>query len=411
MGQEGSAPSAESSELTPEAEAELQAFAKSLPIMGPRVLTGQAMLFDLESGKLLKTYRRFQDHLRHVRFSPDDTHALLSYYNYSVLWNSETGAKVREFDQGGIAAFSADGAEVLIYGEFVAHRYDVATGEKRRAINLVAAGGWFKGRDTRNNAHLANEIQRDSSGSLIYQVKPGGGQSIVDAVTGQRVGRCPANAHWCFVAGATGRVLQGGPTHPQNVVRLFDFQEQEVARFDMPSGDLLGVGGYLKAVSSDGKQFLYAYHVKGGAENPGPQAEHRTLQYSLYDAGTGKELTPLGKFDTAYTATFSPDGVRTLLLPTFGHAGSDIRDPEILVINNATGAVEQRLYTGPWSLPSLDFDSTGKRLLVAGAMNFGFWRRFADWTQLEQTSPMPRKVADMLRIIAEAQGKKLGTAE
>jgi hypothetical protein len=123
------------------------------------------------------------------------------------------------------------------------------------------------------------------------------------------------------------------------------------------------------------------------------------MHYALYDSETGKELKALGRFDAGYTASLSPDGRLTVLLPTFGFQGDDTRDPMILVINNASGAVDLRLYTGPWALASVDFDRTGNHLLVAGSINFEFWRRFFEWRQLEQQSPMPRKVADALKII------------
>ena len=92
-----------------------------------------------------------------------------------------------------------------------------------------------------------------------------------------------------------------------------------------------------------------------------------------------------------------------VLLPTFGHNADDTRDPEILVIDVATGAVGRRIYSGPWALPSLDFDADGSRMLVAGAMNLNFWRKSHAWRQSEKRNPMPRKVVDTLKILKEGQ--------
>lgn len=383
-------------------EEDWAAFAKTLPMFGPDGMVGEAMLFDVESGRLLRSLRRYGDNLRHVRFSPDGTFALLGFYDKSVLWNLGNGDVDREFDQGGIADFSPDGSSVLIYGEHQATRHEVATGKTVETIQLPGGRG-FKSRSTKINAHLANEERRDASGSLIYNSAASTYQPIVNAATGEEAGLCPDNTRGCLVSGATKTVLHGGPLHPINVVRVFDFNRQQIARFDMPIGALEGVGGELRAVSRDGKQFLYARPAKEGGENPGPNARFLTRHYSVHDAATGKETKALGDFDSNYTAQFSPDARRVVLLPTFGHHADDARDPEILVIDAVTGAVNRRIDSGPWALPSLDFDADGSRMLVAGAMNLTFWRNSPGWRQREQQNPMPRKVVDTLQILKKGK--------
>jgi hypothetical protein len=393
--------------LAPEASGtegqDWSSYAKTLPMFGPDLKAGQAMLFNLSNGKLLASYRRYGDHLRHVRFSPDGNHALLSFYDVSVLWNLNTGEAEREFPRGGIAHFAPDGSTVLIYGEIDAECYEVATGNLVETIRLVSAGRGLKSRDSKINAHLPNEEQYDASGALLYNTEASSYQPILDAATGKEVGLCPSSIDGCFVSGATQKVLQAGPLRPFDVLRIFDFNRKEIARVDMPPSELPGISGQLKAVSSDGKQFLYARPTKEVGENPGPMAQYRTMRYSVHDATTGEELKALGNFDTGYNARFSPSGRLVVLLPTFGDKHDDLRDPEILVINVATAAVQHRIYSGPWALPSIDFDETGNRLLVAGAINLRFWRRTYEWRQLEQQSPMPRKVIDTLKIIKDRQ--------
>jgi hypothetical protein len=214
-----------------------------------------------------------------------------------------------------------------------------------------------------------------------------------------------------MVSGATKTVLHGGPLHPVNVVRVFDFNRNEIARFDMPGGEIPGLGGQLKAVSRDGKQFLYARPAKEAGDNPDLHARFRTRHYSVHDAVTGRELQALGDFDTDYRAHFSPDARCVVLLPTFGHRADDVRDPEILVIDSLTGAVNRRLYSGPWALPSLDFDADGGRMLVAGTMNLQDWRMSGAWRRLETQNPMPRKVVDTLIILKEAMAKDSAAPE
>jgi hypothetical protein len=386
------------------------AFAKTRPMVGPDGMVGEATLFDVKSGTVLRSLRRYGDNLRHVRFSPDGKFALLSFYNKCVLWNLGSGDVAREFGQGGIAHFSADASSILIYGEHQATRHELITGKAVETIRLPFGRG-FKSRYTKINAHIDNEERHDASGTLIYNADASSYQAILDAGTGQEVGLCPSETRGCMVSGATKTVLHGGPLHPVNVVRVFDFTRNEIARFDMPVGVIEGLGGELKAVSRDGKQFLYTRPAKEGGENPGPQARYRTRHYSVHDAVTGKEMKALGDFDTNYRAHFSPDARFVVLLPTFGHDASDARDPEILVIDAATGAVDRRMYSGPWALPSLDFDADGGRMLVAGAMNLQDWREFGAWRQMEAQKPMPRKVVDTLKILKDGLAKDSAAPE
>lgn len=394
----------------PTADEDWVAFAKTRPMLGPDSMVGEVTLFDVKSGTSLRSLRRYGDNLRHVRFSPDGKFAVLSFYNKCVLWNLGNGDVAREFGQGGIAHFSADGSSILIYGEHQATRHELITGKAVETIQLPVGRG-FKGRGTKNNAHIDNEEQHDASGTLIYNADASNYQAILDAATGKEVGLCPSNTRGCMVSGATKTVLHGGPLHPVNVVRVFDFNRHEIGRLDMPVGAIEGLGGELKAVSRDGKQFLYARPAKEGGENPGPHARFRTRHYSVHDAVTGKEMKGVGDFDTNYRAYFSPDARFVVLLPTFGHHADDVRDPEILVIDTVTGAVNRRMYSGPWALPSLDFDADGGRMLVAGAMNLQDWRMSGAWRQWEAHNPMPRKVVDTLKILKEGLAKDSAAPE
>jgi hypothetical protein len=396
------APSA-TEDAGPPPEADLVEFAKTLPMFWPdkrKSMAGEAMVFDVERGTRLRWLRRYGDTLRHVRFSPDCTLALLSLYDKCLLWNLGNGDVVREFEQGGIAHFSPDGSSILIYGEYQATRYEVATGEVIETLQLPTFG-CFKNRHTRINAHLDNEVYHDASGTLVYAANGSGVQPIVNAATAEQVGRCPSNTRWCLVSGASKTVVQGGPLHPINVVRVFDFDENEIARFDMPVEEGDGRTGQLKAVSRDGGRFLHAVPVGGGGRNPGPHARSHVGRYSIHDATTGEKIKVLGDFDLECNATFSPDARRVVLVPAFGWHDDDPRDPEILVIDSATGAVERRMYSGPWALPSSEFSADGSLLIVAGAIDVHHWRFLAGWRQWERQNPMPRKVADTLKIFRD----------
>jgi len=201
------------------------------------------------------------------------------------------------------------------------------------SIQLPPFGRGFKSRYTRLNAHISNEVRRDASHNLIYNFKESNARIILDANTGKEVGRCPSNSGWCYVSGATESVFEGGPSHPYNLVRVFNFNEKEIDRFDMPPSELTGLDGYLMAVSHDGKKFLYARNVKGSDDTTDVVAHYLTMNYSLYDAESGKKIRSLGEYEMGYAAAFSPDGSQTILLPTFGSSGKDIRDPTIIVVN------------------------------------------------------------------------------
>lgn len=390
-----------------EVEGKLRNLATQLPFLGFDLKVGEAMLFDLKTGQMVRTHRRYKSHLRHVRFSPKSGHALLSFYDFSVLWDTDTDKAIREFEHGGIAQFSPDGSGVLIYDNLHARRFDIASGKLIETIQLPPFGGGFKSRYTRLNAHLSNEVRRDASGNLIYNFETSNAHRILDGSTGKEIGRCPSNTGGCHVSGSTERIFEGGPSRPYNVVRIFNFEQEEVDRFEMPPGELTGLDGYLMAVSPDGKKFLYARNIKASEDTSDIAAHYLTSNYALYDAQSGEELKSFGEYELGYTGHFSPDGSRTVLLPTFGNSGDFSREPEIIVIDNATGSVEHRFYSGPWSLPSVDIDHTGTRMLVAGSINVEIWRRFGEWKLLEQQKPMPRKVADLLRIVADWKAAEL----
>ncbi|QDT01243.1 WD40 repeat domain-containing protein [Adhaeretor mobilis] len=390
----------------PDVEGKLRKLATLLPLFSFDLKVGEAMLFDLKTGQMVRTHRRHKSHLRHVKFSPKSGHALLSFFDFSVLWDTDTGEVIREFKHGGIAQFSPDGSSLLIYDSWRARRFDVESGELIETVQLPSIG-IFKSHSTRLNAHISNEVRRDASGNLIYNFETSNTRVILDASTGNEIGRCPSNSGWYYVSGATERVFEGGPSRPYNVVRVFNFEQKEVDRFEMPSGELTGVDGRMMALSPDGKKFLYARYIKASDDPSDIAARFLKSNYALYDAESGEELKSFGEYELGYSGHFSPDGSRTVLLPTFGNSGKYIRDPEIIVIDNATGTVEHKFYSGPWSLPSVDIDHTGTRMLVAGSINVAFWRRFGEWRLLEQQKPMPRKVSDLLRIIADWKATEL----
>lgn len=100
---------------------------------------GAAILWESNTGKLLRVLVRSMSEIRCVSVAPDNAWVLTAAYNDGVrIWNPLSGAEVRYIPNNSLcgAAVSPDGHEVLIGtwdGECVLHRTD--TGEEAARLN------------------------------------------------------------------------------------------------------------------------------------------------------------------------------------------------------------------------------------------------------------------------------------
>jgi hypothetical protein len=101
-------------------------------------------LWDIETGKLLQTFKGHTDDVNSVAFSPDGTRALSGGWDHTVkLWDVATGQLLRNFEghTGTVfsVAFSSDGTRALSGGEDRISIWDVASGTS--VFNLFSGDG------------------------------------------------------------------------------------------------------------------------------------------------------------------------------------------------------------------------------------------------------------------------------
>ena len=101
-----------------------------------------ARLWDVQTGKLLQTFRRHTDLVNGVAFSPDGKWVLTASFDRTArLWDAVTGEQVQVFkghaSQVYTVAFSPDGKQVLTCScDQTARLWDVATGEEVRVFRV-----------------------------------------------------------------------------------------------------------------------------------------------------------------------------------------------------------------------------------------------------------------------------------
>jgi len=105
---------------------------------GKQIVTGSddrsIKLWDLTSGRLIKTFTGDFLSAFRVRFSPDgrQIYSVLSVQGDNVhIWDINSGQKIRSFRATGRADFSADGRYLITCDSFV-RLYDIATGQEVR---------------------------------------------------------------------------------------------------------------------------------------------------------------------------------------------------------------------------------------------------------------------------------------
>jgi len=294
---------------------------------------GTVKLWDVVTGKEVRTFAGHTDRISSVAFSPDGRQVLSGSNDETVkLWDMVTGREVRTFtghtDPVCSVAFSPDGKQVLSGSWGPDNNFklwDVVTGKEVRTF-----------------AGHTNDVSSVAFSPDGRHVLSGANDDTVklwDVVTGKEVRTFMVRSYGNSVAFSPDgkQVLSGN----YDGIKLWDTATGKEMR-------PLGHTGVVNSVvfSPDGKQILSGY-------------EDGTI--ALWDVVIGKEVrTFTGHTGSVYSVAFSPDGRQVL---------SGSWDSTVKLWDAATGR-EIRTFAGHTSLVlSAAFSPDGKQVLSGSSDN------------------------------------------
>ncbi len=264
---------------------------------GKWILTGSgdqtARLWELATGREVRTLEGHASTVNSVDFSPDGSSALTSSLDGTArIWNLAAGSEVRQFstsylppraksathEQIRVAAFSPDGRTVLTAGTTI-RLWDVANGQEIR--RFAGSGSAAFSPDGRMLLVTANQIAR------LYEI-----------ATGREIGTLAGHAAQIVSAAFSPDSRSVITASWDSTARLWDVSTfREIRRFTIPERLISNV-----AFSTDGRRILTGSFVFGGtAASP----EMNDTAIRVWDATTGREEQRVPSYTT--DAAFAPD--------------------------------------------------------------------------------------------------------
>jgi len=342
-----------------------------------------AILWEVATGRQLRTLQGHAGEVHSVAFSPDGRLALTGGEDSrAILWNLTTGRRKgsfpSEYFRVAAVGFTPDAREVLLAGGNTASLYDAATGRLLRSFRqsgdvraaalspdgklLATAGGEYqktpqlilwdaasgaKLRSLAGHAEYVKTVAFSRDGRLLASADNGRVAIVWDTKTGVKLGD--------FVA------KEGDYSHDRDIGavafspdgrQLLLGQEGGATVWDVDSGKplnaLQSLSGSVTALafSPDGRRVLLASHYR----------DHGAA--FLYDAASGQLQQILrGHTGGIHVAAFSPTGKHIA-------TGGDYKDKTAILWNAETGELLHRLVGHAHDIHALTFTSDGSRLLT-----------------------------------------------
>ncbi len=356
---------------------------------------GKATLYDLETGKLIRSKKFNFSQVLYVNFSPSGSLAILGLLDVSIIWNLADGEILKRIPYGGLGVFTSEETVIIYGGNNDIVEVNIVGGEVTKKPNLPTHLASI-GSGSRLNPHSPSHLKYDSSRQL-FSIRGVDDRTsrLWEAISGKVVGKIPQYQRQVFICGKTKRIFSnhGLGNSPERVF-IFDFENNKVGSLDtLPFGS-------LKAVSRDGTSLLYA------EANLKPGLAAKPQIHAIYDAQSGKRLRELGKFELGYVATFSKDD-KHIVLRSGRQFELSSAEPKIHVLDALTGKTISTIRSGAWNLPDLCFSPDGKRMLVAANVSPATLRRFGEWTTMEKLPDPPEKVKEVQELTRSWDAVKL----
>ncbi len=325
-----------------------------LPDDGKR-LNSEMKLWDVATGKELRSFTGHTNTVRSVAFSPDGRFALSGSGDYTLkLWEVATGKEIRSFsghtNATNSAAFSSNGRYGL-FGDDTLHLWDVSTGTMLRSFKWHAGG-------------CVTSLALSPDGRLAVSTGDEEGRDSLSGCLGKSL------KLWEVTKGKELRTLSGNTKEVSSVtfspdghfVLSGDFET--VNLWDVATGDerrtfggpkdrwdktlkFLGLRSFTKHTS-----FVYsvAFSPDGRFVLSG-SGDNTKGELKLWDVATGKELrTFSGHTGSVRSVAFSPDG-------RFALSGAEDKTLKLWEVASGTELRSFRGHTG--SVNSVAFSPDG----------------------------------------------------
>ncbi len=337
-----------------------------------------AVLWDVESGRKLRTFEMIDWDAPTVAFSPDGRQVLTGGHSYktAISWDVATGRKLRLFQSHIVftnsLSFSPNGRQVVVNSAQRSALWDLGTGQLFPLVgNSDGLHRWeLKESEGRKAITLWNHVTNEELCTLRadFDVDP---SSLVFSPDGQQVltwGSCSGTVVlWNAATGEKLRTFEHdryvvGPQFSPDGRKLLSGTEGGMAiMWDVATGEKLLTlelpGWWTCALfSADGRRVL-----TGSADSDQHGEGDNNATATVWDAATGKKLATIpfhseGEFTTRSVA-ISPDG-RQVLTASDGH---------IVILWDAVTGRKLRTFQGHEALVDLVLFTPDSLSVLTGA--------------------------------------------
>jgi WD40 repeat protein len=328
-------------------------------------------LWDVSSGRLLRTLGGHSDAVNSVAFSPVGGKVLSGSSDKTLrLWDASTGQVLRTFvghsDSVNSVAFSFDGSKVLSgSSDKTLKLWDESTGQLLRTVN--------------GHSGSVTAVAFASDGSKLLSGSDDKTLKLWDARSGQPLRTLKGHSDSVSAAAFSpdgGRIVSGDV---DKALKLWDASTGQLLHNLAGHTNAVGSvrfspgGGEILSGSSDGTfklwdvpsgRLLRSYETSGGLSSAVLSPDARTVlaaggeALELWDVATGEMLHTFGiRLSAVVAVALSPDGTKVL-------SGSN--DNTIKLWDAATGRLA-RVIKASDAVTSIAFSPEGRRVVSASA--------------------------------------------
>ena len=261
-------------------------------------------LWDLESGKLLRTITNIAGYTNAISFSPDGRRLIHGAEDKTIrIWDAETGGAVRTItghtDYVNEARYSPDGKRIASCADDkLVKIWDAETGREIRSLaghtDMVAVVAWSP-----DGRRIASGSDAQEKTIRIWDAESG---RVLQTITGQG-GRIQALAY-----SPDGKKIASSAVEDK-AVKIWDAETCKLFRTIPVKGN---GGVFSLAWSPDGKR-LASGALYGGEDDYGNHIE-------LWNAEPGENIRTIWESGTIFSLAFTPDGRRIVAGCTFTDA-------------------------------------------------------------------------------------------